>query len=65
MNLQHYLDLDPVEPSGPWDAVGSMFNSQKWIRFMSVLGFIVGAFESILVIITTFYGLGIGVFFGN
>ena len=32
---------------------------------MSVLGFIVGAFESILVIITTFYGLGIGVFFGN
>ena len=42
-----------------------MFNSQKWIRFMSVIGFIVGAFESILVIITTFYGLGIGVFFGN
>ena len=47
------------------NVVGSMFNSQKWIWFMSVLGFIVGAFESILVIITTFYGLGIGVFFGN
>ena len=47
------------------NVVGPMFNSQKWIRFMSVLGFIVGAFESILVIITMFYGLGIGVFFGN
>jgi len=47
------------------NVVGPMFNSQKWIRFMSVLGFIVGAFESILVIITIFYGLGIGVFFGN
>ena len=47
------------------NVVGPMFNSQKWIRFMLVLGFIVGAFESILVVITIFYGLGIGVFFGN
>ena len=45
--------------------VGPMFNSQKWIRFMSVLGFIVGAVESILVVSTIFYELGIGVFFGN
>ena len=47
------------------NVVGPMFNSQKWIRFMSVLGYIVGFFESILVVITIFYGLGIGVFFGN
>ena len=47
------------------NVVGPMFNSQKWIRFMSVLGFIVGAFESILVIITIFKGLGIAVFFAN
>lgn len=47
------------------NVVGPMFNSQKWIRFMSVLGFIVGAFESILVVITIFYELGIDVFFGN
>ena len=45
--------------------VGPMFNSQKWIRFMSVLGFIFGAFESILVVITIFKGLGIAVFFAN
>ena len=32
---------------------------------MSVLGFIVGAVESILVVSTIFYELGIGVFFGN
>ena len=49
----------------PGNVVGPMFNSQKWIRFMSVLGFIVGAFESILVIITIFKGLGIAVFFAN
>ena len=47
------------------NVVGPMFNSQKWIRFMSVLVFIVGAFESILVIITIFKGLGIAVFFAN
>ena len=47
------------------NVVGPMFNSQKWIRFMSVLGFIVGAFESILVVITIFKGLGIAVFFAN
>ena len=47
------------------NVVGPMFNSQKWIRFMSVLGFIVGAVESILVVSTIFYELGIGVFFGN
>ena len=47
------------------NVVGPMFNSQKWIRFMSVLGFIVGAFESILVIITIFKGVGIAVFFAN
>ena len=47
------------------NVVGTMFNSQKWIRFMSVLGFTVGAFESILVVITIFKGLGIAVFFAN
>ena len=47
------------------NVVGPMFNSQKWIRFMSVLGFIAGAGQSLFSIFVLLTGGGIFLFLNS
>ena len=44
------------------NVVGAMFNSQKWIRFMSVLGFITAAGQGLFTIFVLLTGGGIFLF---